>query len=43
MCLLVIGEEEAEVAEVVAGGAGYYGVAEGSEHGAGVEVGEGGF
>src|ERR1035437_2215861 len=41
--LVVVGEEEAEVAEVLAGGSGDDGVAEGGEHGAGVEVGEGGF
>ena len=38
--LLVVGDEEAEVAEVLAGGSGDDGVAEGGEHGAGVEVGE---
>ena len=37
--LVFFGDEEAEVAEVLAGGAGYYGVAQGGEHGTGVEVG----
>ena len=43
MALFVVGEEEAEVAEVVAGGSGDDGVSQGGEHGAGVEVGEGRF
>ena len=34
-------EEKAEVAEVVAGGAGLDGVAEGGEEGVGVEIGQG--
>ena len=38
--LFVICEEEAEVAEVVSGGSGDDGVAQGGEHGTGVEVGQ---
>ena len=40
IALFVVGEEEAEVAQVLAGGTGDDGVAQSGEHGAGVEVGQ---